>query len=60
MASKFSCLIQDLNDGLLRASECGHLTTLKFLLESGACVDAVNDVGETALSIAGLYDRNVC
>lgn len=42
----------NINDGLLRASDCGHLDVLQYLLDKGADVDATNNLGETALSIA--------
>ena len=41
-----------LDDGLLRASECGHLPTLRYLIDNGANVNAKNIIDETALSIA--------
>lgn len=42
----------NVNDGLLRASDCGHIDVLRYLLGKGADVNAVNTLGETALSIA--------
>ena len=42
----------DLDDGLLRAAECGHLNVIEYLLKNNACVNAANNLGETPLSIA--------
>ena len=42
----------DLNDGLCRAADSGHVEVLQFLLENGAEVNSVNSFGESALAIA--------
>lgn len=42
----------NLNDGLQKAAECGHLKVIKYLIHKGADVNSVNSSGESALSIA--------
>ena len=42
----------NMNDGLHRAAELGHLAVLKFLIDNGADVNSLNSLGESALSIA--------
>ncbi len=42
----------NMNDGLHRAAELGHLAVLKFLLSKGAQVNSINSLGESALAIA--------
>ena len=42
----------DLNDGLLRSAECGHVEVIEYLLNHNADVNALNPLGESPLSIA--------
>lgn len=42
----------NLNDGLLRAAECGHLKVMELLLGHNADVNTLNKSGESPLSIA--------
>ena len=47
-----SAFALDLNDGLQRAAECGYAHIMAYLIEKGADVNARNQHGETAISIA--------
>ena len=42
----------NLNDGLLRSAECGHLEVIEYLLSHNADVNTLNSLGESPLSIA--------
>ena len=42
----------NMEDGLHRASECGHVEVLDYLIWKSADVNSVNSLGESALSIA--------
>ena len=42
----------DLDDGLHKASESGHVNTMRYLIDNGANVNALNNLGESPLSVA--------
>ena len=42
----------DIDDGLLKAADSGHVDIVTYLLSRGASVDGVNTSGESALSLA--------